>query len=130
MSLSLSLGFFFFISEQNIEREVLHSQCRKLEAQHYNLSLTAEQVSHSMGVSVTPLRQLFSSGLSLSISAEPSRPVSNVCLSVSSQEMMTQKQKLAAEREKLQAELEHFRKCLSVPHTAWSRAHFKGYPPR
>lgn len=43
---------------------------------------------------------------------------------------MAQKQKLAAEREKLQAELEHFRKCLTVPHAAWSRAHFKGYPPR
>lgn len=76
MSLSISLCLSLYvvprlvglISEQNIEREVLHSQCRKLEAQHYNLSLTAEQVSHSMGVSVshtlTHLFQLFSSGLS------------------------------------------------------------------
>lgn len=29
---------------------MLQSQCRKLEAQNYNLSLTAEQLSHSMGV--------------------------------------------------------------------------------
>lgn len=58
-SCSLSLTHpplsFFLAPEQNIEREVLHTQCRKLEAQHYNLSLTAEQVSHSMGVRVTPL---------------------------------------------------------------------------
>lgn len=31
---------------------MLQSQCRKLEAQNYNLSLTAEQLSHSMGVRV------------------------------------------------------------------------------
>lgn len=51
-------------------------------------------------------------------------------VSVVPQELMAQKQKLAAEREKLQAELEHLRKCLNVPPAAWSRAHFKGYPPR
>ncbi|KAG5270112.1 hypothetical protein AALO_G00188860 [Alosa alosa] len=83
-----------YIEEQGIERQVLQSQCRRLEAHHYNLSLTAEQLSHTMG------------------------------------DLMAQKQKLAAEREKLQAELEHFRKCLSLPQTHWSRAHFKGYPPR
>lgn len=38
--------------EQSIERQVLHSQCRRLEVHHYNLSVTAEQLSHSMGVSV------------------------------------------------------------------------------
>ncbi|KAG7473547.1 hypothetical protein MATL_G00097040 [Megalops atlanticus] len=38
-----------YIDEQSIERQVLHSQCRRLEAHHYNLSLTAEQLSHSMG---------------------------------------------------------------------------------
>lgn len=29
---------------------MLQSQCRRLEAQNYNLSLTAEQLSHTMGV--------------------------------------------------------------------------------
>ncbi|KAL1007338.1 hypothetical protein UPYG_G00085210 [Umbra pygmaea] len=38
-----------YIEEQSVERQVLQSQCRRLEAQHYNLSLTAEQLSHSMG---------------------------------------------------------------------------------
>ncbi|KTF91449.1 hypothetical protein cypCar_00007561 [Cyprinus carpio] len=38
-----------YAEEQSIERQVLHSQCRRLEAHHYNLSLTAEQLSHSMG---------------------------------------------------------------------------------
>lgn len=47
------------------------------------------------------------------------------------QELMSQRQKLAVEREKLQAELEHFRKCLTLPQTHWSRGgHYKGYPPR
>ncbi|XP_040838204.1 genetic suppressor element 1 isoform X2 [Ochotona curzoniae] len=36
------------IEEQNLERQVLETQCRRLEAQHYSLSLTAEQLSHSM----------------------------------------------------------------------------------
>uniref|UniRef100_A0AAY4BCZ4 Genetic suppressor element-like domain-containing protein n=1 Tax=Denticeps clupeoides TaxID=299321 RepID=A0AAY4BCZ4_9TELE len=83
-----------YIEEQSIERQVLQNHCRRLEANHYNLSLTAEQLSHTMG------------------------------------ELMAQKQKLAAEREKMQAELEHFRKCLSLPQSHWSRSHFKGYPPR
>ncbi|XP_077104287.1 genetic suppressor element 1 isoform X3 [Siphateles boraxobius] len=83
-----------YTEEQSIERQVLHSQCRRLEVHHYNLSVTAEQLSHSMG------------------------------------ELMAQKQKLAAERENLQAELEHFKKCLTLPQSPWSRAHFKGYPPR
>uniref|UniRef100_A0A8C5INC4 Gse1 coiled-coil protein n=1 Tax=Junco hyemalis TaxID=40217 RepID=A0A8C5INC4_JUNHY len=39
------------IEEQNLERQVLQTQCRRLEAQHYTLSLTAEQLSHSMAVS-------------------------------------------------------------------------------
>uniref|UniRef100_H3DR57 Gse1 coiled-coil protein b n=1 Tax=Tetraodon nigroviridis TaxID=99883 RepID=H3DR57_TETNG len=38
-----------YIEDQSLERQVLQSQCRKLEAQNYNLSLTAEQLSHSMG---------------------------------------------------------------------------------
>ncbi|XP_051726961.1 genetic suppressor element 1 isoform X3 [Ctenopharyngodon idella] len=83
-----------YTEEQSIERQVLHSQCRRLEVHHYNLSVTAEQLSHSMG------------------------------------ELMAQKQKLAAERENLQAELEHFKKCLTLPQSPWSRVHFKGYPPR
>lgn len=40
--------------EQNLERQVLQTQCRRLEAQHYSLSLTAEQLSHSMAVSPGP----------------------------------------------------------------------------
>ncbi|KAM6224703.1 genetic suppressor element 1 [Rhynchocyon petersi] len=36
------------IEEQNLERQVLQTQCRWLEAQHYNLSVTAEQLSQSM----------------------------------------------------------------------------------
>ena len=31
---------------------MLQAQCRRLEAQHYSLSLTAEQLSHSMAVSL------------------------------------------------------------------------------
>lgn len=46
-NVSTSLVF----SEQNLERQVLQTQCRRLEAQHYSLSLTAEQLSHSMAVS-------------------------------------------------------------------------------
>lgn len=38
-----------YIEEQTLERHVLQNQCRRLEAQNYNLSLTAEQLSHSMG---------------------------------------------------------------------------------
>lgn len=45
-------------AEQNLERQVLQSQCRRLEAQHYSLSLTAEQLSHSMAVSGDPDPQL------------------------------------------------------------------------
>lgn len=41
-------------AEQNLERQVLQTQCRRLEAQHYSLSLTAEQLSHSMAVSRGP----------------------------------------------------------------------------
>lgn len=36
------------VEEQNLERQVLQTQCRRLEAQHYSLSLAAEQLSHSM----------------------------------------------------------------------------------
>ncbi|XP_010004566.1 PREDICTED: genetic suppressor element 1 [Chaetura pelagica] len=36
------------IEEQNLERQVLQSQCRRPEAPHYSLSLTAEPLSHSM----------------------------------------------------------------------------------
>lgn len=45
-------------AEQNLERQVLQSQCRRLEAQHYSLSLTAEQLSHSVAVSGAPDPQL------------------------------------------------------------------------
>uniref|UniRef100_A0A8C6SJ64 Gse1 coiled-coil protein n=1 Tax=Neogobius melanostomus TaxID=47308 RepID=A0A8C6SJ64_9GOBI len=38
-----------YVEEQTVERQVLENQCRRLEAQNYNLSLTAEQLSRSMG---------------------------------------------------------------------------------
>ncbi|CAB1441042.1 unnamed protein product [Pleuronectes platessa] len=38
-----------YTNEWSIEREVLHTQCKKLEAQNYNLTRTAEQLSLSMG---------------------------------------------------------------------------------
>lgn len=48
--LYLIIFLFYFFLEQSLERQVLRDQCRRLEAQNYNLSLTAEQLSHSMGV--------------------------------------------------------------------------------
>ncbi|PIO27675.1 hypothetical protein AB205_0149710, partial [Aquarana catesbeiana] len=78
--------------DQNIERHVLETQCKRLDTQHYNLSLTAEQLSHRMA------------------------------------ELMSQKQRVASERDRLQAELEHFRKCLVLPSSLWSRGYFKGHP--
>lgn len=40
-----------FSTEWSIERQVLHNQCKRLEAQNYNLSRTAEQLSVTMAVS-------------------------------------------------------------------------------
>ncbi|XP_067291866.1 genetic suppressor element 1 isoform X2 [Pseudorasbora parva] len=37
-----------YLEERSIEHQVLQSECRRLETQHYNLTLTAEQLSHSM----------------------------------------------------------------------------------
>lgn len=37
-------------TEWSIERQVLHTQCKKLEVQNYNLTRTAEQLSLTMGV--------------------------------------------------------------------------------
>ncbi|XP_051740175.1 genetic suppressor element 1 [Ctenopharyngodon idella] len=37
-----------YMEERSIEHQVLQSECRRLETHHYNLSLTAEQLSHSM----------------------------------------------------------------------------------
>ncbi|KAK7117861.1 hypothetical protein R3I94_023170 [Phoxinus phoxinus] len=37
-----------YMEERSIEHQVLQSECRRLETQHYNLTLTAEQLSHSM----------------------------------------------------------------------------------
>lgn len=42
---------------------MLQSQCRRLEAQNYNLSLTAEQLSHSMGVRRTCTAQFINAYL-------------------------------------------------------------------
>ncbi|KAM9301475.1 genetic suppressor element 1 [Gastrophryne carolinensis] len=36
------------LEEQQLERQVLETQCKRLEAHGYNLSLTAEQLSHRM----------------------------------------------------------------------------------
>ncbi|XP_034442949.1 genetic suppressor element 1-like isoform X2 [Hippoglossus hippoglossus] len=38
-----------YVNEWSIEREVLHTQCKRLEAQNYNLTRTAEQLSLTMG---------------------------------------------------------------------------------
>lgn len=38
-----------YVDEWSIERQVLHSQCKRLEAQNYNLTKTAEQLSLTMG---------------------------------------------------------------------------------
>lgn len=38
-----------YMDEWSIERQVLHSQCKRLEAQNYSLTRTAEQLSLSMG---------------------------------------------------------------------------------
>ncbi|XP_061138943.1 genetic suppressor element 1-like isoform X1 [Syngnathus typhle] len=37
-----------YVEERSVERQVLHSQCKRLEAQNYNLSRTAEQLSLTM----------------------------------------------------------------------------------
>ncbi|XP_029379382.1 genetic suppressor element 1-like isoform X2 [Echeneis naucrates] len=42
-----------YVDEWSIERQVLHSQCKRLEAQNYNLTRTAEQLSLTMGELVT-----------------------------------------------------------------------------
>ncbi|XP_026167537.1 genetic suppressor element 1-like isoform X2 [Mastacembelus armatus] len=38
-----------YVDDWSVEREVLHSQCKRLEAQNYNLTRTAEQLSLTMG---------------------------------------------------------------------------------
>ncbi|KAM4553283.1 genetic suppressor element 1-like isoform 1-T1 [Fundulus diaphanus] len=38
-----------YVDDWSIERQVLHSQCKRLEAQNYNLTRTAEQLSLTMG---------------------------------------------------------------------------------
>uniref|UniRef100_UPI0037E7F2D3 genetic suppressor element 1-like isoform X1 n=2 Tax=Semicossyphus pulcher TaxID=241346 RepID=UPI0037E7F2D3 len=42
-----------YADEKGIERQVLHGQCKRLEAQNYNLTRTAEQLSLTMGDLVT-----------------------------------------------------------------------------
>ncbi|XP_052399939.1 genetic suppressor element 1 [Carassius gibelio] len=37
-----------YMQERSVEQQVLQSECRRLETQHYNLTLTSEQLSHSM----------------------------------------------------------------------------------
>lgn len=51
--------YFFPLAEWSIERQVLHSQCKRLEAQNYNLTRTAEQLSLTMGVSICLFASLF-----------------------------------------------------------------------
>jgi len=38
------------LSDWSVERQVLHSQCKRLEAQNHTLTRTAEQMSVTMGV--------------------------------------------------------------------------------
>ncbi|XP_029009690.1 genetic suppressor element 1-like isoform X2 [Betta splendens] len=38
-----------YVDEWSVERQVLHTQCKRLEAQNYNLTRTAEQLSLTMG---------------------------------------------------------------------------------
>lgn len=45
---SIFAAYEEYIEERSIEHHVLQSECRRLETQHYNLSVTAEQLSHSM----------------------------------------------------------------------------------
>ncbi|XP_009296319.1 genetic suppressor element 1 isoform X2 [Danio rerio] len=45
---SIFTAYEEYIEERSIEHHVLQSECRRLETQHYNLSVTAEQLSHSM----------------------------------------------------------------------------------
>lgn len=45
------LIWYILCTEWSIERQVLHNQCKRLEAQNYNLTRTAEQLSVTMGVS-------------------------------------------------------------------------------
>lgn len=47
------------LSERSIEQQVLQGECRRLETQHYNLTLTAEQLSHSMRVRYVFVYYLF-----------------------------------------------------------------------
>uniref|UniRef100_A0A673AA21 Gse1 coiled-coil protein n=1 Tax=Sphaeramia orbicularis TaxID=375764 RepID=A0A673AA21_9TELE len=42
-----------YVDEWSMERQVLHSQCKRLEAQNYSLTRTAEQLSLNMGELVT-----------------------------------------------------------------------------
>lgn len=49
----------FLCLERSIERQVLHTQCKRLEVQNYNLTRTAEQLSLTMGVSVRSQLQVF-----------------------------------------------------------------------
>lgn len=50
---SFHISFSALFSEWSIEKQVLHSQCKRLEAQNYTLTRTAEQLSLSMGVSAS-----------------------------------------------------------------------------
>ncbi|XP_077424070.1 genetic suppressor element 1-like isoform X2 [Vanacampus margaritifer] len=47
-----------YVDERSVERQVLHSQCKRLEAQNYNLSRTAEQLSLTMAELVSQRQQV------------------------------------------------------------------------
>lgn len=132
-------------TEWSIERQVLQSQCKRLEAQNYNLTRTAEQLSLTMGVRILSLHtaclhlcecvrfQIFRSGVGIfrTLGAESSSSVTENCAYPSfGQELVSQRQKVREERERLQAELEHFRMCLTLPNIHWGRGQVNGHAPR
>lgn len=47
---TLTCVYLCVFTERDIESQVLQSECRRMEAQHYHLSVTADQLSVSMGV--------------------------------------------------------------------------------
>lgn len=128
-------------TEWSIERQVLHGQCKRLEAQNYNLTRTAEQLSVTMGVSIWDHICMYANfyllmavvvvlfvndaqcSKSLFCNESHVRPL--IC-----QELVTQRQKVREERERLQAQLEHFRRCLTLPNIHWGRGQVNGHTLR
>lgn len=120
-------------TEWSIERQVLHTQCKRLEVQNYNLTRTAEQLSLTMGVSVGSQPQAFicTHLMQLFLVRRCLPPLTRTIFpSGIRQELMSQRQKVREERERLQAQLEHFRRCLTLPSMQWGRGQLNGHAPR